>query len=485
MQTLRVPDELVSAVRREVGLLAHYVGDAREWVVSETTGRHLAKKQKKLGGLPPFALDAARWADTHGRLHRMWAAMVSEPLPDSVCNEARLMLYADRALELEFMGRGAVLHERHLPAPKEQMIALDEAGGARTYVFRKLDGPSGGPTDRMTRLAQRYGVWRQWINDDGARVVVSIGGGGFRLFAATPVLKAIDRLIDGRSRVAEVWGSSGGAFLGHLYASGFPLDCVDQFAFDLYNGRVPHLVTGTVSSLVGARLRALAERFRGGELEPEMVDWLDELDKRHARATRRDSLPFYAIASSTERKGLTALSDAAFVSPHCRDFMVACEPRRAVAASTAVPFVLRPVRGIGDNPLETWFDGSISDENPLALPYIKWVREREADPERVPPRLKLVLVNLNLRTSESELLSRVGLGWQILDLLLDSKTTTNIRLVTALPTVEVMSVKLNLGWLNVKNPRDIAKAVRSGRTMESWEIEMHGRNAMEAPADGP
>jgi len=245
-------------------------------------------------------------------------------------------------------------------------------------------------------------------------------------------------------------------------------------------------VTGTVSSIVRARARGLWHRARGRELEPEMLGWLAELERRHGHETVGPQRPHYTIASSTARRGLEALTAPQHLSEECKDFMVACDPRRAVAASTAVPFVLRPVTGIGPEPGEAWFDGSIRDENPLALPYVKWVRERAARPDVVPPRLKIILVNLNLRASESELLRRMmslpGLrgasavehGFRVLDMLLDSKTSTNIRIVTALPTVEVMSIKLELGWMNVQNPRDIPKAVRTGRTMDCWQIHLHG-----------
>jgi predicted acylesterase/phospholipase RssA len=238
--------------------------------------------------------------------------------------------------------------------------------------------------------------------------------------------------------------------------------------------------------VIRSRARDAIRELRGQETAPAMVDWLIELEKRYPKKARLEPRPFYAIASSTERVGLTALTDAAHLSDVCSDFMVACDPHLAVAASTAVPFVLRPVTGIGDRKDESWFDGSISDENPLALPYIKWVRERGAHPDKVPPKLKIVLVNLNLRAAESEalrsfgnlpLMKRLGFvdhGSRVLDMLLDSKTITNIRLVTATLGVEVLSAKLNLGWLNAQDPREIAKAIRSGRTLESWQIAIHG-----------
>ncbi|HEU4405130.1 MAG TPA: patatin-like phospholipase family protein [Polyangiaceae bacterium] len=490
----RVPERHVAAARRACGVLVHVPPGDTEAVVTAATAAHLARELPALRALDELPLDADRWDATDRRLHRAWAAFVSEPLPENACAEARLMLYFDPDLELEFMGRGQLLNDKHLPAPKEHMVALDVAGGRRTYLFRKLQRPHGHPDERLTRATQLYGGWRAWLNDRDARVVVSIGGGGFRLFAATPVLKALEKLAGDRSRIDELWGSSGGAFLTYLYAAGFSLDTVDQFAFDLYNDRLPHLVTGSPGSFAKERVRAAWSKLKGEQPAPEMAGWLAELERRNPPERRARALPHYTIASSTQRSGLTALTSPEHLSPECGDFMIGCDPRLAVAASTAVPFLLRPVRGIGDRPDETWFDGSISDENPLALPFVKWVRERAARPDEVPPRLKIVLVNLNLRAAESELLRQLGAvpglraveglghGWRVLDMLLDSKTTTNIRIVTALPGVEVMSVKLNLGWLNLQNPKDIAKAVRSGRTMESWEITLHGAGRDPAPA---
>jgi predicted acylesterase/phospholipase RssA len=483
MQVFRVSPRDVASAKKALGDLVHLV-DGRE-VVSSKSAAYLAERVKGVAKPTPLDLDQDRWFATSRRLHSAWAAMVSEPLPDDVATEARLLLYADPELELEFMGRGRVGHQRALPAAEQHLLSLDRAGGRRYYMFRRLVAPKDGKDERLTRVTSRYLAWHKWLNDPEARVVLSLGGGGFRLFAAIPVLKAIEQISGDRNRIAEVWGSSGGAFLGYAYAAGFPLDALDQFAFDLYNGRVPHLQNGSITSIVRSRVRAAVSSLRGDEPPPEMVDWLVELEKRHPPATRLGPRPFYAIASSTERVGLTALTSKDHIVPGCEEFMVECEPHLAVAASTAVPFVLRPVKGIGDRPNEVWFDGSISDENPLALPYVKWLRERARGGD-VPKKLKIVLVNLNLRASESSALRAVGKlpvlrklgvvdeGSRVVDMLLDSKTTTNIRIVTATPGVEILSAKLNLGWLNAQGPREIAKAVRSGRSLESWHITIHG-----------
>jgi len=486
MRAYQVPGRHLETARRVLGHLVHYVAapDGGAWIISAAAAQYLERIDRKAKDFDLYPLEPDRWAGSAARLHAGFAAVVSEPLPPSVADEAHLMLYANPDLDLEFMGRGRIHSSRHLPAAPEFLVELEAPGGKRCYLFRKLEQRA--PDARMLRGNERFAAWHRWVNDDGARIVVSLGGGGFRLFAATPVLKTIERLAGGRSRIAEVWGSSGGAFLGYLFAGGFRMETVDQFGFDLYNGKVPHLVDGSLTSIARSRLRAAVNQARGRATPPEMVEWLQELERREPPGARGPRRPFYAIASSTQRPGLIALASQEHVSETCNDFMVACDPKLGVAASTAVPFVLRPVIGIGDSELETWFDGSINDENPLALPYVKWMRERAADPERTPPRLKIVLVILNLRLSESQplqvasklpvlrSLEALARGTQLIDRLLDSKTTTNVQIVTATPGVEVLTVKLNLGWLSMQNPAEIARAVRSGRTLESWDVTLHG-----------
>lgn len=81
---------------------------------------------------------------------------------------------------------------------------------------------------------------------------------------------------------------------------------------------------------------------------------------------------------------LSALSAPENIPSDCADFILPCDPRDAVTASTAVPGILRAQRNITATmspDQDTWTDGSVTDENPLVLPYVKWCRARERDPE--------------------------------------------------------------------------------------------------------
>ena len=52
----------------------------------------------------------------NARMIRAWAAAVHDPLPEEVAREARLLLYTQRDLLIEYMGRGRVSNEAFLPA---------------------------------------------------------------------------------------------------------------------------------------------------------------------------------------------------------------------------------------------------------------------------------------------------------------------------------------------------------------------------------
>ena len=431
----------------------------------------------------------AAWAAVPPRLVEAWAARIADPLPPEVRDEAYLLLYTRPTMTIEYMGRGRVANEVYLPAAKTELFSLDRAGGRRTYLFRRMTAALDA---RLKGMNERFHGYRDWLSDPGAKLVLSIGGGGFRMFAATSVLRALDHLLGDRSRVAEVWGSSGGAFLGYVYSSGFRASVIDDLGYDLYHGRHRHLTDGSLTSLVRASVRTLGRKALRRHTDPEMAAWLEVLDRKEpVRDRAHPRLPFFPVAANPTRGGmLSALAAPEDIPPECADFILPCSPRDAVAASTAVPVALAAQRNITGSlspGTDTWIDGSITDENPLVLPYIKWLRQRQRDPDGTPPTLKIILVNLNLRSSESgavrliqglPLVRAIDLVHQlprVVDMLLDSKTNASIMALTETGNVEIMSLKLVLGTLSINNPRDIPVSIRTGRSLEAWQISTYRR----------
>lgn len=434
----------------------------------------------------PYTVDAERWSQARARLYLAWAAGVGDPLPPEVIDELQLLLYARPELHVEYMGRGRLVNEMHLPAGKEDLFSVDVAGGKRKYLFRIMH--KGAADERLKGMNERFELHRRWLRDPQAKIVLSMGGGGFRMFAANAVLKSIDALLGGdRSALAEVWGSSGGAFMGYMYAMGFDPRVTDEFGYDLYHGRKSHLVDGSTMSLIRSRVKAFMKKRRGQAIDADFAAWVHELDEKQPPDQRKHKpLPFYPVAANPHRGGvLSALAAPEHIPDFCADFILPCDPRDAVAASTAVPFVVRPPRditGVPNSHDDTWIDGSVTDENPLVLPFVKWLREREHNPDTTPQKLKIVLVNLNLRSTESAavrlmtelpLLKHLGVVHQVprlLDMVLDSKTNAAIMTLTETANVEILSLKLLLGRISLKDPRDIAATIRAGRSIDAWQI---------------
>ncbi len=330
---------------------------------------------------------------------------------------------------------------------------------------------------------------KAWASDPSARLVFSIGGGGMRLFAVTPALKLLDHVLGRRDVVAEVWGCSGGSLAGHVFAEGFDPDVLDSLGFDLAHRRHRHINDGSIRSMLSMAARRARERVRGEEAsEPEIGKWLDILDeKQPAEGRQHPRRPLYSVAVNPRKRRLFALTDAENVTDHCADLLVAAERRRAVSASTAVPFVLPSERGLaGWDDGDVWIDGSVIDDNPLTLPFVKWSRDREADPGGTPERLKILLIDLNARTEEStlfQLLSSVpGAGplvvrraARVVDMVLDSRMMTALQLLSAVPNVDVRCLRLSLGRLGLYHPSVIPQVVLRGRRRGSWQMISFGK----------
>lgn len=472
------------AIRRGAGdHLVHRAGD--RWLVSDPTRRAAERARSSRAaarGLRRHEVDRARWAAAAAGLIVGWNGATGEPLPDDVRREAVLWLYTRPDLQLEYMGRGRFVNDARLPCPPEDLVYLDTAGGRRSYAFRVLRaGP--GQLDERSRVVGRALEERQrWLADPEARIVLSVGGGGYRLFAALHALKIIERMLAGdRARVHEVWGSSGGALLGYVFARGIDLRAIDRLAFDLYHGRRKEVAGIHLRSLLHFGGRLVGDLARGRTGGPELASWVTAVDP--ADNPPGTLMPYYALVSNTRWRHPVAFTEADNIAEHCRDILMPCDSRAATAASMSVPFLFRPLRGVAGYEDDAWFDGSIVDENPIMLPFVKWLRDRKRDPAGTPRRLKIVLVNLNMRMSESTLLAALDRGargvvrraMDVVDLLLDSKTHALIRTLTEVDDVEIMSATLTLGSLSFITRTAIPSAIRAGQIFEGWKLDLHAR----------
>ena len=133
---------------------------------------------------------------------------------------------ANGSVEVRFLGRN-----RNVPADG---FALDRAGGQRRYVWQIV------PTEvhaGRPAVHERFRAVRGVCADPDARVVLSLGSGGLKLFAHATALRLFETLgVD--EHFSEVWGSSAGAMAGLLYAQGLSPHAIEQMGYDLYTGRI-------------------------------------------------------------------------------------------------------------------------------------------------------------------------------------------------------------------------------------------------------
>jgi predicted acylesterase/phospholipase RssA len=399
-----------------------------------------------------------------------------------VAQEAWLWLYARPGRALEYMGRGRFADK----APVGQSILyLDLAGGRRHYAFRAMAARADERLDAVSSLFRAAGVW---LADEDARIVLTLGGGGYRLFAAQAAVRAIERLIGERTAIHEVWGTSGGALLGYTFANGHDLSVVEKLGYLLYHGHTRDLPGLDLRTAIYLLRRALTRRSNGEELRPELSAWVDAVDRLCPPAARQAvKIPYYAVVSNPRWRHPVALAEPAFIPPGCDDLLVPCDAQVSTGVSMAVPLLLNPSRGrIPNYERDLWFDGGVVEENPVMLPFTKWMRDRRRDPAGTPRKLKLLLVNLNTRFSESRLWQRLPGGRivdsirtaaELIDLLLDSRTSALVRTLSEVGDVEIMTATLNLGRLSFIARAAIPALIRTGQILEGWQIEVPSRRS--------
>lgn len=470
-----------ASARAGFAALLHRSQAENGWLLSPATRKALGQKRgRRRSGYQAVEIDAGAWEEARKRIVFGWSAAINDPPPAGVLDEVTLWLYARPDAQLEYMGRGRFLGGKRLVKDLD-LVAFDVPGGRRGYMFRVVKAKPGESDQRSRFVREDFARRAAWMNDPDSRIVLSLGGGGYRLFAALSALKVIERMLGGqREKIDEVWGSSGGALLGYVFANGLDLSVIDQLGFDLYHGKSKELPGIHLRSLANLAWQLLGNWTFGRTGSPELGAWVEAVDRMCPPEPGGPRLPFYAMVSNTRWRHPVAFAEPQFIAEHCRDILIPCPSDKATAASMAVPFLFRPLRGLEGFEDDIWFDGSIVDENPVMLPFVKWMRDRKADPERTPKRLKVMLVNLNMRLSESTLLSSlapsvklVGKVAELVDLLLDSKTHALIRTLTEIEDVEIMTATLTVGRLNFITRRDIPTAIRCGRIIEGWRLDTY------------
>ncbi len=269
-------------------------------------------------------------------------------------------------------------------------FVLDRAGGMRNYRWR---------WDQKKRAAKiphfkdRFPRLIKLMTDPETRFVVSLGGGGLRMFAHPSIFKLIEAM-GAKDAIEEIWGCSGGAIAGMAYALGADHKILEQEGYDLYHRKYDLRLSPSAPSVIKNLL--INRMLPGTSISLQgFVDIQSAMQESLARTVRyhKPALPVYAIAYNMDTKRNEVLTSAKVNARAYEGFIKHTTPINAVLASSAIPIMFVPrVIKRGQN-AHTYIDGSIFEEVPIASVYHKWHLDRKF---KLTKKKKLFILAVNL-----------------------------------------------------------------------------------------
>jgi NTE family protein len=154
---------------------------------------------------------------------------------------------------------------------------------------------------------------------------LALSAGGARGLAAIAVLETLDEL---GVRPTAIAGVSIGAALGAAYAAGMPAKAIRRNVID-----IAHRRSQTITRMMQARATPLSKLLSSGLANPMLID-AEKLAAAFLPATLPDDLSALAIPLTVVAADLYGRSEVIFT---------AGKLRTAIAASMAIPGLLRPV----------------------------------------------------------------------------------------------------------------------------------------------
>jgi hypothetical protein len=360
---------------------------------------------------------------------------------------------ANGSVEIRFLGRNRVV-------PPDG-FALDRAGGQRRYVWQIV--PAEVHTARPA-VQERFRALRAVCQDPDARVVLSLGSGGLKLFAHATALRLFESL-GVAEHFSEVWGSSAGAMAGLLYAQGLSPHAIEQMGYDLYTGRVDLALRPSKLQFLRHLVRdVLPALGAAGAGFVDVADGLSRMLERYCGDVE-PRLPFYCIAFNL-RDCQSDVLTAGPVPPHLRELLVQADARAAALASSSVPllFVPRVIRRISHD--AHYIDGSTTEDVPLHSVVRKWDLDRAAGVER---RERLVIVYVKLtggletyRTHPGRI-GKLRLMQTVAAAGIETMHRRDLELLRMRPDVRLLGLELSDSNPDFFDTRRIAEFIRSAK----------------------
>ncbi len=311
------------------------------------------------------------------------ATLFDPPDPDAlseVCAYALGRLPKFQEKYVSYLGRAS-------EGPKDA-IKMDRPGGSRAYWWRL----SKHKPDEVC-LKDRFPNIIQAVQDPQTKVILSFGSGGIRLFAQPSLMKFLDVMLL-KPYVDEIWGCSGGAISGLMYALGVAPREIEEEGYNIYNQRYSfRLSPSKFEVLKNIMLESFSsDRYISGFMDCQKM--LRELLGKHIEQ-RKTEIPFYCTAYNVKTKQTEILTPEPLFESRYQLPIYQTSPLDAVTASSSIPIVYAPKIISRGKVEQLYVDGATTEEMPLVSPYAKWNEDRKFHLEK---RDKLLIISVNLFT---------------------------------------------------------------------------------------
>ena len=421
-------------------------------------------------------LQNERKEDLKKNIYYSLKSYLHDPIPSNTLQELYLFLDTNKKVQLEYLGRDIKLnsYSKELKKIDNHIFCFDILKGSRNYFWKiHLD------EDRFKKIKfeDSFSHLKNWFKDENATIILSLGGGGLRAHAIPTVLKIFD-FLDIRKNIDELWGCSGGSIIGGYYAYGIPPLFIEKICFDFYNERHEDFV---IKGNMFDSFKTFTKQIKGKKLNEfigivELQKTLQlAFENEKERIEKKENIklnhiPFFALVSTPFQKEMMALTEGKWISPECQKFLKEAEPFESICASSSIPLIMKPIVKNCSEGKYTFFDGALSEEIPLVLPFKKFMAEKKNKPNK--KKLKIFYINLNSRLRESKAISHfftkrnltfIYKKLLLVDKSLDNKIERTLEDLKSNPDVDILGLDLVLNKNAFLNTQEIPYIIRNGR----------------------
>src|SRR5436190_2471289 len=239
------------------------------------------------------------------------------------------------------------------------------------------------------------------LSQSDTKVVLSLGGGGIRMFAHVSVLKFLETL--GVERyISEIWGASGGAIVGLLYSMGNSPEEIFESARALHSAQLKIQLTPSLFSIVkNIALESLLNHSNSHNLTGfhNIQEGLQQLVKQTSK-DRGERFPFYCLTYNLGTNSTDVLAPREIPLDMYPNFIYRADPVDAITASSAIPILFVPKTIEDEGGRRVYTDGATGEEVPTVSIYKKWLRDKELGLET---RKRLLVIAVDLHPDLSHL----------------------------------------------------------------------------------